>query len=146
MDIAGLYWRRNALSAAKCPPGLLALNNGRLSFTTADARVFDEPASTVTGRLTGWGSLVLEVSGSRYVLLTTVGQLSTPFTKAQRGAIAAATRSSSLRALPEWPALLRAAGAAVTSPRLAYRPWALGALLVVVAIGATIAIVLNGGL
>lgn len=145
MDVSGLYWRKSALTAAKCPPGLLALRNGRVSFTTATSVVFDEPATAVSGALSGWGSLAITAAGTRYVLLKNVGQLSEPFTKTQQQAIDAATRSTSLRTIAEWPAILTAAGAHVSAPRLNYRPWLLGVILVAVAAGATIGLIATGG-
>lgn len=145
MDVSGLYWRKSALSAAKCPPGLLALRNGRVSFTTASSMVFDEPASAVSGSLTGWGSLVITIAGERYVLLKNVGQMSEPFTKTQQQAIDAAKRSTSLRTIAEWPAILTAAGAHVAAPRLNYRPWLLGVVLVAVAAVAIIGLIATGG-
>ena len=146
MDISGLYWRKNALNAGKCPPGLLAIRNGRLSFTTATAVEFDVPVSTVTGSLTVWGALALTVDSRRYVFLTTVGQLAPPFSKTQQQAISAATRAHSLRTLPEWPAILTAAGAAVTAPKRNYRPWLLGGIMVLLAAAAATLIVINGGI
>ncbi|CAN5156505.1 hypothetical protein BH11ACT2_BH11ACT2_12630 [soil metagenome] len=146
MDISGLYWRRHPLSAARCPPGLLALTAGRLSFTTTDARVFDVPAATVSAALTGWGSLVVTANDQRYTFVTTVGQLSIPHSKMQKQAIAAAARSNTLRTIRQWPELLTAAGATVKASRLAYRPWLLGGLLVLIAIALVVLITVNGGL
>jgi hypothetical protein len=145
VDVSGLYWRKSALNAGKCPPGLLALRNGRLSFTTATSVEFDEHVTSITGSLTGWGSLVISAAGRRYVMLTTVGQVSPPFTKTQQQAITAATRAASLRTIADWPAILNAAGATISTPKYNYRPWLLGALLVVLAAGAITALVLNGG-
>ena len=146
MDISGLYWQRHALNASKCPPGLLSLDNERLSFRTADERVFDVPANTVTARATGWGSLVLTIGSKRYVFQSSVGQLSPPFSKSQQRAVDAATRAGTLRTLSEWAGVLRGAGASVTAAPINYRRWLLGGILVVVVVGAIVAIVLNGGL
>jgi hypothetical protein len=118
MDVSGLYWRTHRLVGALCPPGLLVLDAGRLSFTTANARVFDVPVDEVTGRLTAWRTLVLEVGGAGHPLLESAGTYQTPFTKTQRHVVGAARSSRSLRRIDEWPALLRAAGATVRSPRL----------------------------
>jgi len=142
VDISGLYWRVSALSARNCPPGLLALTDDRLSFTTADARVFDAPLADVSGRLTGWGSLVLEAGSARVVLVANVGQLSPPFTSTQQTVIAAAKRAGTLRSIDDWPALLTG----VAAPRLAYRRWVLGGIFIVLAAAAVVAIGLNGGL
>ena len=146
MDISGLYWRKSALNAGKCPPGLLALNKGRLSFTTSSRIEFDEPVATITGAQNVWGSLVLTVNSKRYVFLTTVGQLAPPFTKTQQQAISAATRAKSLRTLADWPAILTAAGGRVTAPKRNYRPWLLGGIMVLLAAAAITLIVINGGI
>ena len=146
MHISGLYWRKSALNAGKCPPGLLAIRNGRLSFTTASAVEFDVPVSTVTGALTVWGALTLTVDTRRYVFLATIGQFAPAFSKTQQQAISAATRTHSLRTLPEWPAILTGAGAAVTAPKRNYRPWLLGGILVLLAAAAATLIVINGGI
>jgi hypothetical protein len=146
VDISGLYWQRHALNASKCPPGLLCLDNGRLSLRTSDERVFDVAATTVSARLSGWGSMVLTVDSQSYVMQTSVGQLSAPFSKSQQRAIDAAERAGTLRTLPEWADLLRSAGASVRAAPINYRRWLLGGILVVVVAGAIVAIVLNGGL
>lgn len=146
MDISGLYWQRSVLNASHCPPGLLSLDNDRLSFRTADERVFDAPASTVAAHVTGWGSLVLTMGSERYVMQTSVGQLSPPFSPSQKRAIDAAERAGTLRKLGEWGDLLRASGASVRAARLNYRRLVLGGILVIVVAAAVVAIVLNGGL
>lgn len=145
MDISGLYWQRHALNASQCPPGLLVLDKDRLSFRTADERVFDVAANTVSARLSGWGSLVLSVGSKSYVMQTSVGQLSPPFSKSQQRAIDAADRAGTLRTLSEWGDVLRSAGASVRAAPINYRRWLLGGILVVVVVGAIVAIVLNGG-
>jgi hypothetical protein len=145
VDISGLYWQRHALNASQCPPGLLTLDKDRLSFRTADERVFDVSARDVSARLTGWGSLVLSVGSQSYVMQTSVGQLSPPFSKSQQRAIDAADRAGTLRTLPEWGDVLRSAGASVRAAPINYRRWLLGGILVVVVVGAIVAIVLNGG-
>lgn len=146
MDISGLYWRKSALNAGKCPPGLLALRNDRLTFTTTSNIEFDVPVADVTGKLSVWGSLVLTIDSRRYVFLTTVGQLAPAFSKTQQQAISAATKAKSLRTLLEWPALLTSAGAQVTAPARNYRPWLLGGLMVLLAVAAITLIVINGGI
>ena len=145
VDISGLYWRRNPLNAGQCPPGLLALNKGRLTFTTATAIEFDVPASSVTGAVSIWGSLTLHIGDRKYVLLQTVGQLAPPFSKTQEHAIAAATRSRTLRRIPDWPAILTAAGADVSAPARNYRPWVLGGIMVLLAAALVTLLVINGG-
>ncbi len=146
MDISALYWQRSTVNASQCPPGLLSLDKGRLSFRTAQERVFDAAATDVIARVTGWGSLVITIGPQRYVMQTSVGQPSSPFTKSQERAVEAATRSGSLRTLREWGDVLRTAGASVTAARGNYRRWLLGGILVVVVVGAIVTIVLNGGL
>jgi hypothetical protein len=145
VDISGLFWRKSALNAANCPPGLLALRNGRLSFTTATSIEFDEPATAISGALSVWGSLVLTVNTRKYVFLSTVGQFTGPFSKTQQQAINAASREKSLRTLAEWPGILSAAGARVRAPKHNYRPWILGTIAGLLAAGAITLILLNGG-
>jgi hypothetical protein len=139
VDISGLYWRKSALSARECPPGLLALSDGRVSFTTATGVEFDEAASDVSGSLTPFGSLVVRTGNRSFVLIASAGQLSIPFTAVQHSAITAAQRSHSLRTIDEWPAVLTAAGATFTSPRRNYRPWLLGGIFGLVIAGVVLA-------
>jgi len=138
VDITGLYWRKSSISAAQCPPGLLALDNDRLSFTTATARVFDVDASSVSGALSGWGSLRLEIDGAVYVFATDLGQMAPAFSSTQQQAISAARRASSLRLIGDWPGLLTAAGGSVTARR-SYRRFVTVGLLAAVLL--TLAIV-----
>jgi hypothetical protein len=131
------------MSAAKCPPGLLALRDGVVSFTTATSVEIQTPARRITGSLSGWGSLILRVDDTKYVLVANVGQLSNPFTKTQQQAMDAAERSSSLRTITDWPEILNAAGARISSARFPYRRLVLGITITVAASAAIIGLVVS---
>jgi hypothetical protein len=110
---------------------------------TADARLFDVDAAAVTGRLSGWGSLTLDVDGRRWVLVDGVGQFGRAFSRTQTGAIAAARRAGALRTLEEWPEVLRRAGADVSASSVRWRRWVLGGVLGVLVVAAVVGIVLS---
>lgn len=143
MEVSGVYWRASRFSGAQCPPGLLSLADGRLSFLTADERVLDVPVDDVTGRWSGWGSLVVESSRGRIVFVDSVGAYGTPFTPTQRRVVAAAKAAGTLRSLPEWPAIVTAAGGSMTASRVPWRRILLIAIGVVLVGGAAAAWLLS---
>jgi hypothetical protein len=90
---SGIYWRRSYFFAWRCPPGILALVDGRLSFTTAKGVVFDAPAHRVGVAFSRVGTLTLTVEGTAFRFVGTAGDLSTPFSPEQRAELAAVTVS-----------------------------------------------------
>jgi len=95
---SGLYWRKSKLFGHLCPPGILALDGDRLSFTTATGELFGARASDVEASFSGWGTLTIRVAGRSYDLVGTAGEMSTPFTPEQiaelQGSALSRTRSA----------------------------------------------------
>lgn len=147
---AGLYWRKSRLVAANCPPGILALEGGRLRYTAERSVVFDVPVAEATATLTGWGTLTITAAGTRYPLMATAGELSRPFSDAQKAELSRLKVQASpgkivsgVTALGDWPRLLRDGGASVTARKPVYARWFMGITLAILAVGVVIAIVVN---
>jgi hypothetical protein len=105
--------------------------------------VLDVAVDDVTGRFSGWGSLVVETSQGTIVFVESVGAYGQPFTPTHRRVIAAAKAAGTLRSLREWPAIVTAAGGSMTASRVPWRRILLIAVGVVLVGGAVTAWVLT---
>ena len=78
---AALYLR----TGSRVQPGIMTLNEGRLSFRTADALIFDTDIEQCSAVFTLFSTLVLTTNGATYTFVTGsyAGALATDFTKEQ---------------------------------------------------------------
>lgn len=88
-----VYWRRSLWNGARCEPLLVTLGPGALQARDrASTVVFQADPSTVTGRLTRLGTLLLTVDGRRYDLVGRGGSMSPEPSAEQEQALAHFTR------------------------------------------------------
>lgn len=80
---SGVYWRKSKIFGHLCPPGILALDGDRISFTTEKELVFDAAVADVQATFTGWGTLVITTGGSSYDIIGSGGEMAASFSKKQ---------------------------------------------------------------
>lgn len=62
-----LYWRKNLWNSADCVPVIVTLNGDMLSMKQSDGvDVFNESLKNITVHFTGWGTMVLTITGKKY--------------------------------------------------------------------------------
>lgn len=95
---SGMYWRKSKFFGWLCPPGILTLANGRVSFVTDSGTVFDEAVTAISAVFSGWGTLTITAADTRYDFVGTAGAMSKPFSPKQQEQLGAAARGMDLSA------------------------------------------------
>ena len=79
----GLYWNKSYWNGFSSVPVIVSIHDGRISFTSPDGVIVDQPITKVRAHLTSWGSLALTIDGKKYRMTTTGATVSRSFSKEQ---------------------------------------------------------------
>lgn len=77
---SAFYLRKSLWNGRACVPAILSLHDSRITLRTAKEVVLDAPREAVTGRVTRWGTLLLNHGGKRYDVVGSGSQVSPDFT------------------------------------------------------------------